>query len=107
MRGDGPTEIESAGAVAAAAAGIDPQRVRQISAGLEYLPSPGGASQRVRARLVEIADPHPHELWARHGSSPFSSAGRVESVDARQLLRAFQAGAMFDSRLEIALGLIT
>jgi hypothetical protein len=65
---------------------------------LRFFPSPGGVSERVRARLVRLTDftarPTPN-------TTPFASAGTLREVEPHQVLRAGQVGGLFDARLEL------
>lgn len=67
-----------------------------------FCPSPGGVSELVKSRLVQI-DSAPDFSLAVKGSSGFSSSGDIRPIEARQALRAYQIGGMFDSRMEIAI----
>lgn len=67
-----------------------------------FCPSPGGVSELVKSRLVQI-DAAPDYSLPVKGSSGFSSSGDIRPIEARQALRAYQIGGMFDSRLEIAI----
>jgi SAM-dependent methyltransferase len=71
----------------------------QFMPGTTYYPSPGGIQEEVRSIFVQIA---PLFVEERLGSgSPFTSAGRVRAIEAKQLLRAAQVGGLPDARLEV------
>jgi hypothetical protein len=80
-------------------AGIGAERIRGIRGGRHYYTSPGGIEEEVRSVFVEI-DPVFVER-PLPGASGFRSSGIVRAVEARQLLRAAQVGALPDSRLEL------
>ncbi len=81
-------------------AGIDPAAVRSIGPVRRYFPSPGGVDELVSARAVEIT-PTDDSSWPVDNYSQFSMSGRMQHLDATQVLRAYQVGGMFESRLEI------
>lgn len=64
-----------------------------------YYPSPGGIVEEVRAVHVEILPCYGGR--AIHNGTGFSTTGSVQAVDARQLLRAAQVGALPDARIEL------
>lgn len=67
--------------------------------GTPLYPSPGGICEVVRTAFVEI-----RPSWAAHeqrGRSGFATDARVRAIDARQVLRAAQVGAMSDARTEL------
>jgi SAM-dependent methyltransferase len=86
-------------------AGIVPAHIRGVRQGSHYYPSPGGIEEEVRSVFVEV-DP----LFVERHIAPvsgFSTSGVVRAIEARQLLRAAQVGALPDARLEInAYGLL-
>jgi SAM-dependent methyltransferase len=98
LQGDKPlgqTVEEALGADA----GLEPARLRAFRSAGTYYPSPGGIQEEVRAMHVEI-EPTLIEkpLESRSG---FSTSGHVRAIEARQLLRAAQVGALPDARLEL------
>ncbi len=82
-----------------AVADIAPEDVRRLEEVATYYPSPGGIVEEVRAVHVEI--PPSYVQGEVENSSGFSSGGRVRAIDAHQLLRAAQVGALPDVRLEL------
>lgn len=81
---------------AVAALGFTPTDVTE---GAPLYPSPGGIREVVRTAFVEI-EPE----WVAHeraGRSGFATDARVRAIDARQVLRAAQVGAMPDARTEL------
>ncbi len=80
--------------------GIDAARIRDMRPGTRFYPSPGGLQEQVRSVLVEV-DPVAVDEPNRDQSG-WSSSGLLRSMEARQLLRAAQVGALPDARLEIA-----
>ncbi len=80
-------------------AGIAPERLKSFRTAGNYYPSPGGIQEEVRALHVEI-EPTVVErpLTARSG---FRTSGQVRAIEARQLLRAAEVGALPDARLEL------
>jgi SAM-dependent methyltransferase len=80
-------------------AGISPAQIRSCTQGGTYYPSPGGILEEVRALHVRVEPTHVEvPLESRSG---FSTSGRVRALEARQLLRAAQVGALPDARLEL------
>jgi SAM-dependent methyltransferase len=80
-------------------AGIAPGQIRGMRPGCHYYPSPGGIEEEVRSVFVEI---DPVFVEQRVGDvSGFSTSGVVHAIEARQVLRAAQVGALPDARLEI------
>lgn len=79
-------------------AGLDADQVRGISEPVRYFTSPGGVNERVSAYLVEVVPPREAPAL---DYGPFTSAGSVRELDARQVLRACHVGGMVDARLEI------
>ncbi|HUS65743.1 MAG TPA: methyltransferase domain-containing protein [Kofleriaceae bacterium] len=83
----------------AAMAHVDGDRIVAFRAGGTYYPSPGGVQEEVRSLLVEIEPVFvERDLENRSG---FSTAGQVRAIEARQLLRSAQVGALPDARLEL------
>jgi SAM-dependent methyltransferase len=80
-------------------AGIAPGRIRRMSPGTTYYPSPGGILEEVRSVFVEIDPIYVNAPLA--AVSGWSTSGRVRAIEARQLLRAAQVGGLPDARLEI------
>lgn len=81
------------------AAQIDADHIRSMREAGHYYPSPGGIVEEVRAVHVEVT---PRFVITKlENASGFSTAGVVQAVDARQLLRAAQVGALPDARLEL------
>lgn len=80
-------------------AGVSPDRIRSIREAATYYPSPGGIAEEVRAVHVEI---EPTYVQRDLGNfSGFSTAGTIRAMDAQQVLRAAQVGALPDARLEL------
>lgn len=80
-------------------AAIEPSDLLSCELGGTYYPSPGGILEEVRALHVQVRPTHVEEpLEPRSG---FSTSGRVRAIEARQLLRAAQVGALPDARLEL------
>jgi hypothetical protein len=80
-------------------AGVEDGQIRGISEGRHYYPSPGGIEEEVRSVFVEI---EPVFVQRRiEGGSGFSTSGLVRAIEARQVLRAAQVGALPDGRIEI------
>jgi hypothetical protein len=80
-------------------AGISGAQIRGFLPGTHYYPSPGGIEEEVRSVFVEV-DP----VFVERNVEPvsgFSTSGVVRAIEARQLLRAAQVGALPDARLEI------
>lgn len=72
---------------------------RAIEEGTRYFPSPGGLEEEVRSVLVEI---EPANVRVRlRNLSGFSTSGDLRAMEARQVLRAAQVGALPEARLEI------
>lgn len=81
------------------AAAIKPEDIRAMVEMGRYYPSPGGLIEEVRAVHVEVT---PRYLERNVGNATgFSTGGTVRAIDARQLLRAAQVGALPDARLEL------
>ena len=80
-------------------AGIEETEIRGVEPGQVYFPSAGGVDEKVQACLVELAGGRP----AIQGTyrSGFASVGRIQALQAEQLLRSCQAGGMLDARLEL------
>lgn len=81
------------------AAAIRPEELKSMVEVGRYYPSPGGLIEEVRAVHVEVK-PTYHERNVRNATG-FSTGGSVRAIDARQLLRAAQVGALPDARLEL------
>jgi hypothetical protein len=80
-------------------AGISPSQVLALREAATYYPSPGGIAEEVRAVHVEITPTYvQREL---RNATGFSTAGTVRAMDAHQVLRAAQVGALPDARLEL------
>lgn len=79
-------------------AGISPDRIREFRRGADYYPSPGGLQEEVRSALVEVSPAFVQRPMENR--SGFSSGGRIQTMEARQLLRAAQVGGLPDARLE-------
>jgi len=86
-------------AALAEAAGLEVETIRSLVEVATYYPSPGGLIEEVRAVHVEV-DPHYVERDVANGTG-FSTAGALRAIDARQVLRAAQVGALPDVRLEL------
>ena len=86
-------------AVARAAAEALGLSVRDETLGAPLYPSPGGIGEVVRTALLEV---EPTWVVTEHaGRSGFATDARVRAIDARQVLRAAQVGAMPDARTEL------
>jgi SAM-dependent methyltransferase len=73
--------------------------IRAFEHGTTYYPSPGGIQEEVRSLFVEIDSTNvAAPLRARSG---FTSSGLLRAIEAQQLLRAAQVGALPDARLEL------
>ncbi len=83
-------------------AGIDAASLKAIGPVRRYFPSPGGLDELVSARAVEIT-PAKATSWPVGNYSAFSTSGRIQYLDATQVLRAYQVGGMFESRLEVGI----
>jgi SAM-dependent methyltransferase len=82
-----------------ALAHVGGDRIVGFRPGSTYYPSPGGVQEEVRSLLVEIEPVFvERELDNQSG---FSTSGQVRAIDARQLLRSAQVGALPDARLEL------
>jgi hypothetical protein len=80
-------------------AGVEARRIRGVSEGRHYYPSPGGIEEEVRSVFVEI---EPVFVQGRiEGGSGFRTSGLVRAIEAQQVLRAAQVGALPDGRIEI------
>ncbi len=67
--------------------------------GDSFYPSPGGLQEEVRSVFVEI---EPCTVQSPlSNQSGFSSPGHLRAIEARQLLRAAQVGALPEARLEM------
>jgi len=78
--------------------GLGEERIRAITEGTTYDPSPGGIQEEVRSVFVEI-DPLVAESVTDAGA--FRRGGRIQAASAVQLLRAAMVGGLFDARLEL------
>jgi SAM-dependent methyltransferase len=81
------------------AASIVPEDIQSLREAGTYYPSPGGIVEEVRAVHVEVAPRFVAQ--ALRNATGFSTSGLVRAIDARQLLRAAQVGALPDARLEL------
>jgi SAM-dependent methyltransferase len=72
--------------------------IRSMKEATTYYPSPGGLQEEVRAVHVEIAPAQVDTPLATPNG--FTSAGTLRAMEACQLLRAAQVGALPDARLE-------
>ncbi|MDF3066501.1 MAG: hypothetical protein K0R38_2102 [Polyangiaceae bacterium] len=81
------------------AAGILPHQIETLMEATSYYPSPGGLVEQVRA--VHVRVPPTYLNRDAHNTSGFSTGGSVRAIDAQQLLRAAQVGALPDARLEL------
>lgn len=79
--------------------GLRSEQLRSFSNGIAIYPSPGGLQETVRSVLVEV-DPINLSVPIQE-TSGFSTSGTLRAMEARQLLRAAQVGAMPDARLEL------
>jgi SAM-dependent methyltransferase len=78
---------------------LGPERLLSFEAGSDYYPSPGGVAERIESSFVRIAPTFvQHEVGQRSG---FRSSGRVQAIEAEQLLRAGQVGGLSDARVEL------
>lgn len=78
---------------------LDAASLIEFDDGLVYYPSPGGVAERVESTFVQIK---PSFVQAAVGArSGFSTSGRVQAIEAEQLLRAAQVGGLSDARLEL------
>lgn len=74
-------------------------RVRAVEEGTRYFPSPGGLQEEVRSVFAEI---EPANVRVRmRNVSGFSTSGHLRAMEARQVLRAAQVGALPEARLEL------
>lgn len=106
---DAEASLDAVTALLAERAGLPPESIARVEAGLRYYTSPGGLSEHVSSRLCELdllRLPHnddglptlPEEVT---NYTPFTTAGRVQPFVATQLLRAAQVGGLQDARLEL------
>ena len=79
--------------------GLDRDGIQALEAGPEYYPSPGGIQEQVRSMFVRVSPVNVHEPLTN--LSGFSTSGVIRAIEARQLLRAAQVGALPDARLEL------
>jgi SAM-dependent methyltransferase len=79
--------------------GIGPEGVRNMRPGTCIYPSPGGLQEQVRSVLVEVNPVRVEE--PTRSLSGWTTSGLLRSMEARQLLRAAQVGALPDARLEL------
>ncbi|MBM7119399.1 class I SAM-dependent methyltransferase [Archangium primigenium] len=85
-------------------AGLGPERLLEVGEPVRYFTSPGGVNERVSAYLVRVAPasgPEKNAALPAPDYGPFTSAGSVRELDARQVLRACHVGGMVDARLEL------
>lgn len=80
-------------------AGFDAEDVVSVGGPFTYYTSPGGVSELVISRLVEVRPRLSDFSFPNY--TPFTDAGTVRELDATQVLRACHVGGMFDARLEI------
>ncbi len=73
--------------------------IHKMHKGLRFFPSPGGIQEEVKSIYVEI-DPTSVKTPLKDQSG-FSTSGILRPIDAHQLLRAAQVGALPDIRLEM------
>ncbi len=78
---------------------IGREGIRRFEPGGSLYPSPGGLQEEARAVFVEIAPCSVQTPLAN--ASGFSSAGQLRALEACQLLRAAQVGALPEARLEL------
>jgi ubiquinone/menaquinone biosynthesis C-methylase UbiE len=71
-----------------ALAGIHSDAILGFRTGHHYYPSPGGIEEEVRSLFVEV-------------TPVFGLSGQLRAIEAVQLLRAAQVGALPDARLEL------
>lgn len=78
---------------------FDSLKIHHFEEGIGYFPSPGGVQEKITSLLVKI-DPtdikHPLNI-----QSQFSTSGVLRSIEAQQLLKAAQVGAIPETRLEL------
>ena len=79
-------------------AGLGEGHLGAVSGAAHYFTSPGGVNERVSAYLVEV---EPSGALPAPDYGPFTGAGSVRELDARQVLRACHVGGMVDARLEL------
>ncbi len=78
---------------------LGPEQLIQFESGSDYYPSPGGVAERIESTFVQITPTFvQHDVGPRSG---FSTSGRVQAIEAEQLLRAAQVGGLSDARLEL------
>jgi hypothetical protein len=91
-------------AVALAQLGVTGAQGLRVERGLQWLPSPGGLGEKVRALWVQLpadaASALPRDVVRAGG---FSDGGQLKLVEATQTLRAAQVGGMLDARVELNL----
>jgi SAM-dependent methyltransferase len=91
-------------ALALAQLGLNGAPSLRVERGLEWLPSPGGLGEKIRALWVElpegVAGAFPRDV-VRAGGLP--DGGQLKLVEATQTLRAAQVGGMLDARVELNL----
>lgn len=98
VQGDMPIAL-TAEAALESAAGIAPHQIKSLEEASRYYPSPGGLLEQVRAVHVEVTPTYLQRDV--ENASGFSTGGSVRAIDAHQLLRAAQVGALPDARLEL------
>lgn len=79
--------------------GLDRDGIEALEIGPEYYPSPGGLQELVRSMFVRMSPVNVHTPLTN--LSGFSTSGVIRAIEARQLLRAAQVGALPDARLEL------
>ncbi len=79
---------------------ISRDEIISIGKARSYYPSPGGINELVHGHLVEVK-PQEHARALPRERSGFSESGLAQPANAQQVLRAYQVGGMYDSRMEI------
>lgn len=79
--------------------GLHRDGIEGLEVGPEYYPSPGGIQEQVRSMFVRVSPTNVHTPL--ENLSGFSTSGVIRAIEARQLLRAAQVGALPDARLEL------
>lgn len=73
--------------------------IKKFLKGTRVFPSPGGIQEEIVSRLIEISPVN--SLKPQVHKSGFSTSGTLSAIEAQQLLRASQVGALRDARLEM------